>query len=431
MHKTLLIAVAVALLLPSPASAAIATVDTERRQGTTFGRVIFKGQAGERNLVTITEPAGDLLFHDEANPVHARGDCEQVNARTARCPLTEDGAEVRLGNGDDRADVVGVIGVFGGSGDDLLRGSGGFNSLHGQGGADRLIGKGGDDSLTAGPGSDTVLGGRGDDDLIDGETDARGTADVFRGGASRDTEQSDRGDLISYSMRNRALEIRLSQGRARTPDGDVLQSLESVTGGAGNDRIVGDRDDNWLSGGGGKDYLQARHGADNLHGDGGNDRLAGGPDDDGLAGDAGRDRFDGHGDDDFLIANDSFAERVVCNLGRFDVARVTRIDTVDGCEIATSLTMRLRVRPEISGDTATFQVACGRLGGCSGTLELNGPAGQDFGSSSFADLPDDPETFSPVTVELTAAAVEALVEGVIVQVAYGETGGFRAFMQSE
>jgi hypothetical protein len=35
-----------------------------------------------------------------------------------------------------------------------------------------------------------------------------------------------------------------------------------------------------------------------------------------------------------------------------------------------------------------------------------------------------------VTVDLTAAAVEALAGGVIVQVAHGEAGGYRAFMQS-
>jgi Ca2+-binding RTX toxin-like protein len=429
MRTAALSAVATLLALPSAASAATVTVDIERRHGTEFGRVLFKAEAGERNAVTIKDSSDGLTFHDDSNPVRARGDCEQLNARTALCPMTEDGAKVDLGNRDDGAKVFGLTSVLGGSGDDDLRGSDGTNFLDGQSGADRLTGRGGDDRLIAGPGSDNVLGGNGDDELIDGETDARAAADVFLGGASRDTRGSDRGDLISYSTRKRALEIRLSQGRERTPDGDVLQSVESVTGGSGNDRIVGDPDDNWLSGGGGNDYLQARHGADNLHGDAGNDKLAGGPDADGLSGGAGKDWFNGQFADDFFFANDAHAERVNCNLG-FDTARVTRIDKVVDCELAISLTRHVRVKPEISADTATFQVSC-RGSGCDGTLELNGPKGQDFGSASFSDLPDDPETFSPVTVELTPAAVEALAMGVIVQVAHGQNGGYRAFMQSD
>jgi len=35
-----------------------------------------------------------------------------------------------------------------------------------------------------------------------------------------------------------------------------------------------------------------------------------------------------------------------------------------------------------------------------------------------------------VTVTLTDAAVEALAEGVVVQVLHSETGGYRAFMQT-
>lgn len=430
MRTAALSAVATVLALPSAASAATVTLDIERRHGTEFGRVLFKAEAGERNSVTIKDSSNGLTFHDDSNSVHARGDCEQVNARTALCPMTEDGAKVNLGNRDDAAKVFGFTSVLGGSGDDDLRGSDGTNFLDGQSGADRLTGRDGDDQLIAGPGSDHVLGGRGDDELIDGETDARAAADVFFGGASRDTRDADRGDLISYSARKHALEIRLSQGRARTPDGDVLDSLESVTGGSGNDRIVGDPDDNWLTGGGGNDYLQGRHGNDNLHGGGGSDTLAGGPDADGLSGDAGKDWVNGQWDDDYLVANDGSAERVNCNLG-FDTARVTRIDKLVDCEIADSRPLLIRVRPEISRDTATFQVACVRHKGCSATLELNGPKGQDFGSGSFTDLPNDPEAFSPVTVQLTEAAVEALATGVIVQVAHGQNGGYRAFMQSD
>jgi len=428
MLKTPLLALIALLVLPSVASAAIVTADTELRHGALFGPVKFKASAGERNVLTVTQANGQLRFHDNSNPVVAQGDCDQVDVHTATCPVTENFASVRLANRDDETKVEGRVFAFGGSGDDVLRGSRGADILHGQSDADRLIGKGGSDRLTAGPGSDTVLGGGGDDDLIDGETDTRPFADVFRGGRSRDTAGSDRGDLISYSMRERALEIRLSQGRD-TPDGDVLNSLESVEGGSGNDRVVGDFDDNWLQGNGGKDRLDGRHGDDTVTGGSGDDDVRGGPDDDLVSGDAGHDRFNGQGDDDMFIANDSVAERIKCNLG-FDTARVTRIDKLVDCEVASSDPLFIRVRPEISGDTATFLVACQQLNGCDGTLQLSGPDGQDFGRGTFNDLPDDPETFSPVMVNLTDAAVEALAAGVVVQVAHGDTGGYKAFMQS-
>jgi Ca2+-binding RTX toxin-like protein len=428
MLKPPLLALTALLVLPSVASAARVTADTEQRQGALFGPVSFYASAGERNALTITQADSQLRFHDDANPVIAQGDCDQVDVHTATCPVTENFAKVRLANRDDRATVEGRIFVFGGSGDDVLRGSRSADILHGQSDADRLIGKGGGDRLTAGPGSDIVLGGGGDDDLIDGETDTRAFADVFRGGRSRDTAGSDRGDLISYSLRERALEIRLSQGR-RAPDGDVLSNLESIMGGSGNDRIVGDLDDNSLEGNGGKDRLDGRHGDDTVAGGSGDDDVRGGPGDDIVSGGAGHDRFNGQGDDDMFIANDSVAERIKCNLG-FDTARVTRIDKLVDCEVASSDPLFIRVRPEISGDTATFLVACQQLNGCDGTLQLSGPGGQDFGRGTFNDLPDDPETFSPVTINLTDPAVEALAAGVIVQVAHGDTGGYRAFMQS-
>src|SRR5687768_15222549 len=103
MTKTLLITLAALLIVPSAASAATATADIERRQGAPFGPVTFKAANGEVNRVTVTVANGRLRFHDDRNRVRAKGDCEQVNARTAICPFTEDIAKVKLGNRGDRA----------------------------------------------------------------------------------------------------------------------------------------------------------------------------------------------------------------------------------------------------------------------------------------------------------------------------------------
>ena len=81
-------------------------------------------------------------------------------------------------------------------------------------------------------------------------------------------------------------------------EGDVLRSIEHVTGGSGDDALDGDDATNFLTGGPGDDHLDGHGdgdwlygngGRDRLHGHRGNDRLYGGPGADSLRGDIGRD----------------------------------------------------------------------------------------------------------------------------------------------
>ena len=125
MKTTLLIALTALPILPSAASAATVTADIERQGGVEVGPVTFKAARGEANDVTVSLVDDGLRFRDAANPVKARGDCEQVDSRTAVCPDSEDMEEVRLGNRGDTlliADPRGNIAVFGGAGSDVLRG---------------------------------------------------------------------------------------------------------------------------------------------------------------------------------------------------------------------------------------------------------------------------------------------------------------------
>jgi hypothetical protein len=428
MKLALLITLAGLLVLPSAASAATANANIHREQGAPLGPVQFKAAKGEVNHVTVTAVNGRLRFRDALNRVKAKGDCEQVDARTALCPFTENIATVKLGNRDDRAKVEGLVEVLGGKGADVLRGSRGNDRLNGQGGSDTLRGGGDSDVLTGGNGRDDVAGGRGDDDLIDGERDASAARDVYRGGSSRDTAGADRGDQIFYTLRRRALDIDLSRDKVmNSAERDDIVGIESVTGGAGNDTLVGDSDDNWLDGDRGNDRIRGGGGADIPMGGTGNDVVNGGAGDDVVWGNRGIDKLLGGSGDDLLDADDNQGEDVSCGSGDDD-ARVTRIDTLTDCELATKGSLYVRVQPQISGDEAVFSVACQRLGGCSGTIELTGPDGEDFGSGSFANLPDDPQTFSDVSVTLTPAAVAALQDQEVVQVAYGGDGGYRALM---
>ena len=429
MKKTLLFALSALLILPSGASAATATAKIKIRGGAEFGPVTFQAAKGEVNRVTVTTANGRLRIRDSANRVVARGDCDQVNRHTADCPTTEDIAQIRLGNRNDRAKVQNLVSVFGGSGNDYLEGSGGNDRLDGQRGNDTLHGLGQGDDLTGGPGRDRLYGGGGDDDLFDGETDRQSAPDVFRGGSSRDTRfGADRGDMLDYSKRTRALSVDLSSGRTNTKD--VVRGLESVTGGSGADRLTGDGDDNWLEGNGGNDRLRGRGGDDIPQGGAGNDSVSGDDGNDTVWGDAGVDRLFGGAGNDQMIGRDSAAETVDCGAGD-DVAPVTRLDTLRNCERAASSQLQVSVQPDVQGNTATFQVSCIKFGGCSGTIAISSLDGSEsYGSGDFAGLAHGADVFTPVEVDLTPAGKAAVQRGETVLVTFpGSTGGYRAFIQ--
>ena len=438
MIRTLLPALAALLLLPAAASAATVTADIEVRGGLAQGPVKFKAAPDEANELTISRTDnGRLRFHDDANPVDARGDCEQVDGRTAVCPTGEDIVKVRLGDRGDEAttsDPQGNLAIFAGAGFDVLRGSNGPDLLNGQAGGDVLRGGRSEDDLNGGPGEDAVFGGSDDDALIDGETDAQAATDVYRGGAHRQSASPGDGDSVVYAKRDRGLEIDFSANQVSAgPEGDDLVGVEGALGGSGDDRLVGDAGKNPLDGGPGDDIVR---------GGGGKDIPSGGPGDDDVRGEGGRDvvwglggtdSLSGGSGDDSVLSDDTNAERVRCGPGDDDV-RQSRTDRLAGCEVAQTFletgTIYVKVQPSISGDTATFQVACQELDPCNGSLTLTGLGGEDYGSGEFTGLANDPQTFADVEVALTQAGVDALAEGVVVQVSIEPRGGYRAFMQS-
>jgi Ca2+-binding RTX toxin-like protein len=100
--------------------------------------------------------------------------------------------------GDDDIDVGGAIRaeVFGGPGEDRLRGSAGPDTLDGGRGDDRLTGKAGNDLIVGGPGEDfldgdvgrdRLLGGPGADRLDGDDSPRKGGRDILIGNADRDT----------------------------------------------------------------------------------------------------------------------------------------------------------------------------------------------------------------------------------------------------
>jgi Ca2+-binding RTX toxin-like protein len=430
------------LWLPSVASAAVVNADVrETEDGVVLGFVRFTAAPGESNQVTVRTGARGIVFSDAVNLVRAQGDCRRLSAHTARCPTIEGTVSVRLFDGDDAAEIRSFdIDVRGGEGDDVLRGFSDYDSLTGGPGNDVLLGRGSSDQLSGGPGRDRLVGGPGDDTLIDGETDAEAARDTFIGGTEDDGGP---GDMVSYAKRRRPLGIDLQRGTSSTED--RLVGVESITAGSGDDRLVGDRDENWLIGGVGDDVVHGRRGRDIPQGGTGADRVLGEHGDDVVWGDAGRDFLYGGAGEDFVISREEDGERGDDQLDCGDASDTVRSDSADtltgGCESLSTFSngLNLPTLPAIDADSARFSLRCSEgsgSGSCSGTLTLSRLDGELLGTVHFS-VPDD-STATQVAVPLIPATAGVLVTGTTVQVdlvpddpTFMETGGYRMFMQAQ
>ncbi|WP_230533030.1 calcium-binding protein [Microvirga roseola] len=153
--------------------------------------------------------------------------------------------------GSERSDVVnnsgsitGVIDL--GDGNDRYEGASGVFS------GSALLGSG-NDTMRGGAMSETVSGGAGDD-LIDG---GAGNAD----------------SVLFQGSGNIRVDLRLT-GPQQTGEGfDTLINIEHVYTGAGQDRLIGDGQDNGFHGGDGNDILDGGLGDDTLYGGDGIDTL--------------------------------------------------------------------------------------------------------------------------------------------------------------
>ena len=171
-----------------------------------------------------------------------------------------------------------------GTRDDILPGLGGDDTINGLAGNDTLQGGAGNDSLEGGAGEDTLDGGAGNDILEGGEG-----ADALDGGTGVNT--------LSYADDTDGVSINLlastALGGLAGGDDIILSSFKNLIGGAGNDKLTGDDDDNRLDGGAGDDLLSGGLDGDALIGGDGNDTLDGGDGNDLLEGGAGADTLDG------------------------------------------------------------------------------------------------------------------------------------------
>ncbi|ONG43954.1 hypothetical protein BKE38_28580, partial [Pseudoroseomonas deserti] len=142
----------------------------------------------------------------------------------------------------------------------------GINAISGGGGNDILHGGNLADTLEGGAGNDVLYGGAGNDILKGGAG-----ADYLDGGTGVDTaDYSDSTLYVSVNLQDE------TQGTLGGAAGDVLISIENVTGSVHDDFIRGNAGANYLAGGAGNDQLLGEAGDDILEGGLGRDVLTGG-----------------------------------------------------------------------------------------------------------------------------------------------------------
>ncbi|MDB5552187.1 MAG: hypothetical protein JWL86_2171 [Rhizobium sp.] len=238
------------------------------------------------------------------------------------------------------------------SGDSFI----GIEGVIGSNGNDILIGSSGENEFLAGRGNDFMEGG-GDGDFLFGE----------EGFDTVGYRNSNAGVRIVLGTQSNGQDSVAEGGHA---EGDTISLVENVEGSRFADDLAGNALVNTLIGGDGNNQLAGINGNDRLIGGAGNDTLLGGNDNDILLGGEGNDRIEG-GDGVDTVSYDGERGSVQLILGNGGSLSNVSIQTfVNGSiTIATDLLSRIEnVVGSAQGDT--FQ-------GNSGRNIINGASGDD------------------------------------------------------
>ena len=280
----------------------------------TLGNDVLQGTAGV-DRIEGREGNDTLMGSASADTLDGGSGTDSVNYSAANAAVDVDLLRAEQIGSDAAGDrLVGIENLTGSSFADLLLGDSLANILSGGGGDDILGGRGGADRLDGGTGFDTATyadsasavnvdltratqqGGDAQGDVLVGIEAITGSGwnDVLRGssasntlrggdgddfldgGAGGDAFFGDNGiDTVTYANSSAGVDVNLNRAIQSGGDanGDVLSSIENLTGSRYGDWLTGDGAGNWLSGGAGTDVLDGGYGADRLTGGTGRDRF--------------------------------------------------------------------------------------------------------------------------------------------------------------
>jgi hypothetical protein len=330
--RLLLIATVAWFALTAP-SAWAATIVT--RSGAVVTLQTTSAAANETVWMMIR--GGTLRFHGSSfTDVDAGSGCsnDPVTTQDATCgPGASVGRiDIRMGGGDDSVetraaetgdvlDLQAAIDADMGTGDDVLSVDDNSQAVVGQGsdGSDFLASGTAADRLQGGAGNDSLGGGLGSDELFGGPD--------F--------------DFAFYSGHTTNLRLSLNgmrdDGDQAAGEADLLDGIESLQGGSGDDIITGDDGLNDLIGGQGSDRLDGRGGFDRIDGD-----------------------FSGSGTgNDIIFARDGLADTIDCADGD-DILTADDVDISFECEDRQSIP---DLQPDRDGDGIDKPLDCNDLDG--------------------------------------------------------------------
>ncbi|MCK8464002.1 hypothetical protein MUY35_09085 [Aliiroseovarius sp. S1339] len=248
--------------------------------------------------------------------------------------------------------------------DDTLGGNNAANTIDGGDGNDLLMGGGGDDSLRGGRGDDILHGGVG--------------ADLLDGGEGFDT--------AAYTEASSGVQVSLMSGlTAGAAAGDVLISIEGLTGSGHNDRLTGDAGSNVINGGSGSDTIEGNGGADILLGGNGDDFLSGDAGDDELFGGNGNDILEGGDGGDLLDGGNGqdsadyrrAGQSITVNLATGSATGAAMGDTFHSIENLIGTNFGDNITGDNGGNRITGDGGDDNISGLDGDDILLGNAGQD------------------------------------------------------
>jgi Ca2+-binding RTX toxin-like protein len=253
----------------------------------------------------------------------------------------------------------------------------------------------GDSVLAGGAGDDVLRGGSGKD-VLSGDADGPPgpipyTTVLTESGAigNDDIDGGPGVDTLTFRGRATDVAVDLTAGSSAGAGGerDRVAGVEDVSGGDGDDLLIGDAGVNRIEGDSGDDRIDGRGGNDYLLGnlvpntnefgigytppDPGADTLRGGAGDDTL--DAGSERGDvlsgGAGDDALQddLGGPTRAQKVRCGAGTDTIDFVPRGQLLSDCErLRFASGQRFTIRPQIRARGGLrYVLHCRQIGGCS------------------------------------------------------------------
>lgn len=208
------------------------------------------------------------------------GPDRMTGTSSADVMVGEGGDDIMTGGGGD--DLIcgndDKDSIQGGAGNDRIDGGAAADSVIGDGGGDTVNGGGGNDTLDGADGGDLVNGGDGDDTVDGGGGD---NFDLLSGGPGNDRilgkrPQQAMNDEVDYRQAGGAVQIDLQNQRATGEGTDTFVGIEWAVGSQFGDTIAGSNGSNVINGSGGNDRIDGGPGGDLLSGDGGDDTVVGG-----------------------------------------------------------------------------------------------------------------------------------------------------------